>query len=234
MVEELEVGDVVLCTVEKIEGTLVFVKIDGNGEGTITISEVAPGRIRNLRDYVVPKKKIVCKIIRIRDNRIDLSLRRVTPKERKEITDKYKQERSYISILKKTLGNKYEEFSKKILEKGRIYDFVEDSKEDKKEIEKILGKENAKKILDIVNVEKQKNIIIKKEIFLNTSHSEGIKLIKKLLDFDENITVKYIAAGKYVLQTESSEAKKADNLLKEAISRIEKDSKKEGINFESR
>ena len=60
---ELEVGDVVLCTVDRIAGTVVFVKIEGNGEGSVIISEIAPGRIRNLRDYVVPKKRIVCKIL---------------------------------------------------------------------------------------------------------------------------------------------------------------------------
>jgi translation initiation factor 2 alpha subunit (eIF-2alpha) len=56
---ELEVGDVVLCTVDRTAGTVVFVKIDGYGEGSIITSEIAPGRIRNLREYVVPKKKIV-------------------------------------------------------------------------------------------------------------------------------------------------------------------------------
>ena len=76
---ELEEGDVVLCTVERIVGTIVFVRIKGDGEGSITMSEIAPGRIRNLRDYVVPKKKIVCKVLRISPNRnTDLSLRRVT------------------------------------------------------------------------------------------------------------------------------------------------------------
>ena len=61
-IHELEEGQIVLCTVEKILGTTVFVKIENNGEGTLTTSEISPGRIRNLRDYVVIGKKIVCKI----------------------------------------------------------------------------------------------------------------------------------------------------------------------------
>ena len=79
----LEVGDKVLCTVDRIVGTAVFVRIDNsNIEGEIIMSEVAPGRIRNIRDYVVPKKKIVCKVLRISSSgNIDLSLRRVTQKE---------------------------------------------------------------------------------------------------------------------------------------------------------
>ena len=76
MGSQLEVGDIVMCTVERIVGTTVFVKIDGNGEGSIILSEIAPGRIRNLRDYVVPGKRIVCKVLSIREHAI-LSLRRV-------------------------------------------------------------------------------------------------------------------------------------------------------------
>ena len=71
---ELEVGDIVLCTVERIEKTIVFVKIEGVGRdlhGSIIMSEVAPGRIRNIRNYVVPKKKIVCKVLRVSGERID-------------------------------------------------------------------------------------------------------------------------------------------------------------------
>ncbi len=232
MVERLEVGDIVLCTVEKIEGTLVFVKIEGNGEGTITISEIAPGRIRNLRDYVVPKKKIVCKVLRIKENRIDLSLRRVTPKERKGLTDQYKQEKSYIGILKKILGDKSQEIVKEIAKKERVYDFIEEAKEDKKELEKIVGKENAKKILEIINTQKQKKVSIKKEISITTKNPNGIEIIKNLLNIDEDIEVKYIAAGRYTLKKESSEAKKADSLLKEVISNLEKNAKKEDVSLE--
>ena len=55
----LEEGDMTLCTVDRIAGTVVFVKIEGEErEGSIILSEIAPGRIRNLRDYVIPKKKI--------------------------------------------------------------------------------------------------------------------------------------------------------------------------------
>ena len=43
---ELEVGDIILCTVERIAGTIVFVEIDGtNQQGSIILSEIAPGRM---------------------------------------------------------------------------------------------------------------------------------------------------------------------------------------------
>ena len=100
MVHELEEGQIVLCTVDKILGTIVFVRIAGGGEGTITTSEISPGRIRNLRQYVVPEKKIVCKILRIRGDKIYLSLRRVKQQEKRELLDRLSKEKSHKALLK--------------------------------------------------------------------------------------------------------------------------------------
>src|SRR3989344_8819798 len=113
----LEIGDFVICIVDRIVGTIVFVKIEGEErEGSLILSEVAPGRIRNLRDYVVPKKMIVCKILSISPNgNINLSLRRVSEKERKETLNEYKQEKSYLKILKSLLKEKAEKVIEEIL-----------------------------------------------------------------------------------------------------------------------
>src|SRR3989339_329920 len=104
---ELETGDNIMCTVDRIVGTIVFVKIDGtNKEGSITFSEISPGRIRNIRDFVTPKKKIICKVLKLSGDHIGLSLRRVTPKEQKEIREQYQQEQSYKNILKRISNQK--------------------------------------------------------------------------------------------------------------------------------
>src|SRR3972149_11951022 len=133
----LEAGDVVLCTVDRIVGTTVFVNIEGDGEGSIVVSEIAPGRIRNLRDYVVPKKKIVCKILRISPNgNVELSLRRVTPKEKKEILGKEQQEKSYASIVKNISGEKAAEILKKISADEEISSFFGEARENPKKLEK--------------------------------------------------------------------------------------------------
>src|SRR3989344_1878368 len=53
-----EIGDIVICTVKKVLPHSVFVDLDEYGkEAMIHISEIAPGRIRNIRDYVKEKKK---------------------------------------------------------------------------------------------------------------------------------------------------------------------------------
>jgi translation initiation factor 2 subunit 1 len=231
----LEVGDNILCTVDRIVGTVVFVKIDGTEpaiEGGIVMSEVAPGRIRNIRDYVVPKKKIVCKVLRISpQGNIDLSLRRVTQKERKEIIEQDKQEKSYISILKSVLGKDAEEAVRKISKEEKLYSFFEEAKANPEILEKIVGKENSKKILDILNTQKKKRATVKKEIHLTTTKPNGISLIKKIFEIFKGINIKYISAGRYSMELESEDMKVADKKLSEMINLTEKDAKKLGVEF---
>ncbi len=231
MAYDLEEGDVVLCTVDRIVGTIVFVNIEGDGEGSIILSEIAPGRIRNLRDYVVPKKKIVCKVLRIQNGKINLSLRRVTQKEKAEVLERHKQEKSYVSILKTILKDKSEEIIKKITEKERLFDFFEEIRDNPKKLESLVGKKDAQKILDIILSQKPKKATTKKEISLNTTDSEGINKIKKIFADIKDAEVRYISAGRYSIKTEAENIKQADNKLKEILLKIENQAKKENMNF---
>jgi translation initiation factor 2 alpha subunit (eIF-2alpha) len=228
---DLEEGDVVLCTVDRIVGTVVFVKIEGDGEGSIILSEIAPGRIRNLRDYVVPKKKIVCKVLRISGDRIDMSLRRVTQKEQKEVIEQYKLEQNYISILKSVLKEKADKIILQIQEKDKVYSFLQEAKKDSKKLEALIDKEDAKKILDILNAQKDKKIIVKKEILLSSTNSDGLDKIKNLFSEIKDAEIKYLSAGRYLLKTESNDVKSADSNLNTIIKNLEEKAKKLKLDF---
>lgn len=234
MTQDLEEGDVVLCLVDRIIGTTVFVKIlSGNEEkeGSIVLSEIAPGRIRNLRDYVVPKKKIVCKVLRISENRVDLSLRRVTLKEKKEVLEEFQQEQSAKSVLKGVIGNKAERIIDEISKKGGVSEFLQEAKENPKELEKIIGKKEAEKILEILNSQKSKKAVLKKEFSLTTTAPNGIELIREILQKIKDGEIRYISSGRYYLKTEAGDIKNADNKLKKIISEIEKEAGKQKIEF---
>ncbi len=233
----LEEGEIVMCVVERIVGTNIFVKILSEGkeiEGSIVLSEIAPGRIRNLRDYVVPKKRIVCKVLRItpRGN-IELSLRRVTLKEKREAMEKDKQEKSYISILKSILGDKAETVITDITKKENesVYNFMQEARENSKKLENLIGKKEAERVLEIIKSQKQKKISIKKEIFLTTTKPDGLESIKNVFERVKNCEIKYIGAGRYSIKTEAVDLKTADNMLREIFSYIDKASKQEGITF---
>ena len=232
---ELEEGQIVLCTVEKIVGTTIFVSIDNNGEGTITTSEIAPGRIRNLRDYVAPGRKIVCKILNIRDNRIQLSLRRVKQNEKKELLDKIAKEKSYLSILKTTLGENSEKTIKNITEKYSMIDFFELLKENSKLLEEYVSEKDAEKIFRILESKKERPKEIKQTFKLSNSSSSGINIIKEILEEsckNSGCDVRYIAAGKYSMSLIGKDFKKLKSETYKVLENIERLAKKKNSFFE--
>lgn len=228
----LEEGNLVLCTVDRIVGTVVFVKIEGEKkEGSIVLSEIAPGRIRNLREYVVPKKKIVCKVLRISSERVDLSLRRVSQSEKKQVIEGANQEKSYESILKSILGDKSKQIIDKIKEKESLYSFFEESKLNPKQLEKIVGEENAKRILQIISKQKIKKSLIKKEFCLSSIKSNGLELIKELLGDIKDVEINYLAAGKFSIKSQAEDLKKEEKKLEIILNNLEKKAKEKGMEF---
>jgi len=232
--EQLEEGQIVLCTVEKIIGTTVFVKIEGDGEGTLTTSEIAPGRIRNLRAYVVPGKKIVCKILSIK-NGVHLSLRRVKQNEKKELLDQIKKEKNYKAILRTVFGK---EESKKIIEKitseYSLTEFFEESRKDAKIIEKYFNKKDAEKIVKILESKKEKPKQIKQIFRLASKAEDGINIIKKTIKEackDSKCNISYLAAGKYSFSITGQDFKKLKTESNQILQKIEKQAKKENCDF---
>jgi len=233
---ELEEGQIVLCTVEKILGTTVFVKIADDGEGTITTSEISPGRIRNLRDYVVPGKKIVCKILSVRGGRVHLSLRRVKQSEKKELLEKVAKERSFKAMLKTVLGKeKIGVVVEKINEDYDLVDFFEEVRGDSSLLGKYVGKKDEEKILKILENKKEKLKEIKKKFVLSNKGSDGVSVVKDILESSckgSKCEVSYIAAGKYRLGIRGEDFKEIKGEVSKVMDGIEKRARKKGCEFE--
>jgi len=230
---ELEEGQIVLCTVDKIVGTTVFVKIEENGEGTITTSEISPGRIRNLRDYVVPGKKIVCKILSFK-NGIHLSLRRVKPSEKKELLDKISKEKSYKAILKTVLENEAENVIEKINTDYTILDFFEEIKSNPKILGKYTSKENSEKIIKILESKKEKQKEIKQNFKLSSKDSKGINIIKDIIAESckaSKCGISYIAAGKYRITLKGEDFKHLKTDMNQTLESLERLAKKNHCDF---
>lgn len=237
---QLEEGQIVQCTVTKIVGTIVFVKIEEyNYEGTITFAEIFPGKIRNIRDFVFPGKKVVCKVLRINPHVIELSFRRVKVNERNEFNEAYKKERSYLAMLRTLLG---EEQSIKIVEKIKeeeksLVDFLEKAKENTKLLEKYLTKEQSEKITSILKEKKVKETVVTKKFSLSSKLPSGIVLVKNIIReaskeiSQSSLEIFYIAAGKYFIKIRTKDPRKADQQLRKMLEQLETLAKKQGCIF---
>lgn len=231
METDLEEGQIVLCTVDKIVGTTVFVKIEGNGEGTITTSEISPGRIRNLREYVVPGKKIVCKILRINKG-IYLSLRRVKQQEKKELLNRISREKSLKAMLKTVLEN-WEEVVDKITEKQTLLEFFEEVKENPKILDKYISKKDAEKIIKILESKKEKEKEVNQIIHLSSKAENGVKIIKDIIGSSctEKCDTSYLSAGRYKIGLKGNDFKTLKNKMSIMIENLEKSAKKHHAEF---
>lgn len=229
-----EEDELVLCTVTKIFHHGVFVDIDEYGRGgMIHISEVSPGRIRNIRDFVKEGKKIVCKILRVDRERghIDLSLRRVNAGQKKEKVNEIKQEQKAEKIiefvakkLKIDTKKLYDELSSNIFEK---YHFVHLCFEDVVKGDISLDKLGIdKKISDVLTElvkERMKpaEVFVKGRLKLKSYQPEGVEVIKgalkKALETPD-VSITYDGGGSYKIKAKATEYKAAEKILEKSVS----------------
>jgi translation initiation factor 2 subunit 1 len=232
-----EEDEVLLGTVDKLLGTSVFVKIERyNKEGVISFSEVAPGRIRNIRDYVYPGKKILCKALRVdeRTGHIDLSLRRVTSKEKKDLAETLAREKEATVMLGLVIKdkNRLDSIVDAIKEKLGLAQFLETSASDMNTLVNFgLSKDEANSFIALVAEKaKQKMVSIKAEIRLSSEAEDGIERIKNVLSVDADI--KYLSAPRYLITLKDKDYKEANKRLKEVTDAIAMKAKQLNCNFE--
>ncbi len=224
----LKEDDVVLCTVTKIDPAGVFVNLDEyNLEGHIILAEISPGRIRNIREFVSVGKKIVCKILRKKENSLELSLRRVSAKERDSILEYYKKERIFSSIIKSATGEKYQEIIEKIKEKEDLSQIIELVKSNPEIISKYLNQKEFEKLKEILSQKKDIDKVVQKKITLKSDKENGITQIKEILDNKES-EIFYLGSSNFLIKVKNKDYKKANNQLEKVIENIKEKAKKLG------
>ena len=240
-----EEGELVMCTISSIHYHSVFVRIeDYDRTGLIHISEVSPGRIRNIRDYVVEGKKVVCKVISINREKghIDLSLRRVNEGEKRKKVDSIKQDQKCAKIIEfaaKTLKIDPKELqtklSQQILKKyDQIYECFEDIVANNTSLAKVGVEKDIDDVLTALIMEriKPKEVIIKEHVKLTSHLSDGIDHIKAALSsaesVSENLEIVYAGGGKYKVTVTTPDYKSAEKIIEKVNSTVTKKIKDKG------
>jgi len=227
-------GDLVLCTVEKVSDIVTSVILsDNETKGTIISSEIAPGRIKFMRAYVVPNKKIVCKVLKISGDNIELSLRRVNAKEKKQVLEEFKQRSAIKSALKQILLEDFERIQKSILKDyGELLDFIEAVKENSELVKKYIPLKYQEKLKKITE-KKKKFVELRYDIRIQCLEEDGIKRIKNVfLNSDSNVKVNYISAGKYHLKYSAENFKQGKQDISSYLSLIQERAKKNNCEIE--
>lgn len=232
-----EEAEVLVGAVTKLIGTSVFIKLeDYDKEGVISFSEVAPGRIRNIRDYVKPGQRIICKVLRVNKEKkhIDLSLRRVSSREKKEVLAQHKREKDAGVLLGIVIKDRdrAEELIQKIKEETSLAELMLQLQESEPEkaiikLKKFgLTQDEASAFLKLIAEKvKQKFVSIKAELLVSSKAKDGIKKIKTMLSIPD-VDIKYISAPRYLITIKDKDYKEANKKLKEIEDTLEAKAKK--------
>lgn len=223
---------IVMCTITAIHYHSVFAKLDEytNKSGMIHISEISPGRIRNIRDYVKEGKKVVCKVLRVNMEKgyIDLSLRRVGEMQKKQKVNELKQEQiseklvNYIAKQKKQdLAKFYKDIKEKITAKYEsVFSAFEDVAADALNLERLgIDKDIAKQLTEVIKQRIKPPEVEIKGVFNISSHKpDGINIIKDAVKKAEEVKgdfkISYKGGGLYSLNVKAGEYKTAEKVLK--------------------
>lgn len=230
-----EPGDLVLTSVQRITDYGAYVTLDEyKKEGLLHISEVYSGWVRNIRDFVREGQKVVLKVLRVNIERghVDLSLRRVSKRERREKLLSWKIERKAEGLLRSAaekLNISAEELYAKtgtLLEEkfGGLYEGLETAARDGSDplIEAGVPKDIAKIIADIAK-EKIKLPMVKitRTIELQCLKPNGVEYIREALMSAQKIEkleegkihIYVLAAPKYAIEVQAKDYKEAESIF---------------------
>ena len=219
-----------------------YVKLDeyNDKEGLIHISEMSTRWVKNIRDHVRERQKIVLKVLRVNPEKgqIDLTLRRVTNSERSQKSLQRKRGKKADAILKvaaeklKAKEPEIGEVRNKIIEKyGSLIDAFEESFESG---EKILSKIGTspkwtKALYEEIKLRiKPEKVKVKATIELTSPNPDGIGDIKNALSSinkiksEKSTTIRAytIGAPKYRIEVSAKDYSEAEGTLKKAEEEI--------------
>ena len=127
------VGELVVATVRQVTGYGAYVILDeyDGKEGLLHISEISSRWVRNIRNHVRERQKVVLQVLRVDPSRghVDLSLRRVSKDDRRKKIEDWKKNRKAETLMRSAAialkideGRIYEEAGSKLVDRyGSLY-----------------------------------------------------------------------------------------------------------------
>ena len=240
-------GEIVIGTVTRVLDFGAFVSLDEyeNKEGMVHISEVASGWVKDIRDYVKKGQKVVCKVLNVDKKRghIDLSIKDVTERQRKEKLQQWKSEMrafKWLEIAGNSVGMGKDELIKIGKKLIKTYDsiynaFEEAAYEGYEVLIPITGEKLAKAIGEIARENiKPPKVKVRGYFELTCFKSDGVERIKKALMAGMNVKngaevkIEYVGAPRYRVIIESEDYKTAENVLKKVVDKVVKTMKSLG------
>lgn len=230
-------GEFIITTIQEIFKQGAFVTLDEykNKKGMLSLSEISPKWVRNIRDYVKEGQKVVLLVLRVDSERghIDLSLRRVTDAQRKEKVQEIKQKQraeKLLEFLANELKVPVAEINKmvgdKLLEKfDSLYEGLEAITLNKSIIDELDIDEKWKSaLIALVNKSIKPPLVdVTGYVELRSYEPNGVDILKDALKTIEDyktsskIEVNYVSAPIYRVKVTAGDYKTAEKVLRNSV-----------------
>lgn len=233
-----ERGDLVIATIKNITSYGAYVTLDEyDKEGLLHVSEVSSGWVRNIRSFVREGQKVVLKVLRVdaEKRHVNLSLRRVTKRGKREKILFWKRDRKAESLLRSAsekskipIEEIYEKAGFKIEESfGRLYDGLEKTARDGVDALLEIGvpKDIATAITEVAKEKIKISMVkIRGTLELQCTKPNGVTLIQESLLSAQKIDkprgtrvqVSVVAPPRYRIEVSAENYKEAEKILEKA------------------
>lgn len=234
MVEEPEVGEIVVVKVTKVLGYGAFVELleYNNQPGFIHISQVASRWVKNIRNYVKENQTRAAQVLSVdrAKNQIDLSLTKVSQqaaRQRIESWKQFKRAKKLIEVLAKNQKKPFEEAWREVAEPlSEKYDSLFEAFQSialhGESAAEGVSKKWIKPLVELV----QKSVsvpmkTVKGTVSIKSEVPDAIKKIKKVLmdsvskAREAQVEIYYKGGGSYEIKSTATNFKTAERDLNE-------------------
>ncbi|MCL4379481.1 MAG: S1 RNA-binding domain-containing protein [Candidatus Marsarchaeota archaeon] len=227
--ETPRIGTLVIAQVSKITQFGAYCKLPeyGNIEVFLPIREVSSGWIKNIREFIHEGQSLVCKVATYDKNRntIDVSLKKVTPKETKVKIGAYNLEKRLSVLLQraaKQAGVNDKETTPELLAKfGSYASLFQHASENTEQFSSLKipksFKDEIRKAIEANRKEKKHTVSYIATISTYNTES-GVTELRKLLGDAraDGVEVSYISAPKYRFVSDGKDYVEAEAKIKKA------------------
>ncbi len=229
-------NEVVICRVKRIYPNSVTADIVEYGiTGMIHVSEVASRWVRNIREFLKENQYVICRVVDVHGDNIQLSVKRVRYEERTAKMNEFKRERKAEKLMelvakrmKKSLEEAYNEVGFRLQDEfgslSRAFDFAYRKPELLKD--KGIPGAWAEAMADIAKKNYyEKTYRVVANLDMRCYSPDGVKRIKGALSkaSDQGLEVKYISAPRYMVIGKGKNIRDVKDRIAKALNEIKKE-----------
>jgi translation initiation factor 2 subunit 1 len=232
-----QLGELVVGRIKEVKNYGAYVELDEypGVEALIHVSEISLKWVRNIRDHLKEGQRNIFKVIRVNPDsmQVDISLRRVSKREREEKLLEIKKKQKVQVIIKSTVektGSHGENLLPKLLESVggdflRLYDVFEEISEGRpaRGFFPNLDEGISKALESVISEEiRRREAVVKGELSMRCDGRNGVEVIRNaviaseaLAGPSESIEIKVKGPPIYTVWVRASTAERASELLQE-------------------